>query len=177
MAIKVGNRNASITVKGADQKIILDLIGEISAELVAVVDEEIEGVFVAARDGWPGNPRDPDPRLYDSSRADESRRMRERQYRRGPRWADQTHDPKAGAPTRDPRGSWANLERETRIDLDQSEVIGRVWNDVSYGRFIKSVRLGGKSVFVELIRKPMNKAAKRLERRLAQTIADGVENG
>lgn len=177
MAIKVGSRNASITIAGADQKIILDFIGEMSAQMVRDVEEEVEKVYVSARDAWPGNPKDPDISLYDSSRATDSRRQRmARGGYRGPRWAP-IKNAENDAPTRDPRGSWANLQRETRIDIERSVIVGRVWNDVSYGKFIKAVRLGGKSVFVELIRKPMNKMKTRLTKTLLKTMADGFDNG
>ena len=59
MALRIGGKNASIILKGADQKIILDLIGEMSAALIAETEREIDAVHQAAQDGWPGNPKDP----------------------------------------------------------------------------------------------------------------------
>ena len=175
MALKIGSKNASITIRGADQKIILDLIGVVGKDLIAETKREIAMVHKAAQNGWPGNPNDPDPRLYDSSRASNSRRQRMAKYSRGPRWAPTT--PQRPDPGRDPRGSWANLEHEVRLDVDQSLLVGRVWNDVTYGKYIKAVRLGQKSVFVELIRKPMNKMKTRLAKALVRIITEGVNNG
>ena len=172
MALRIGGKNASIILKGADQKIILDLIGEMSAALIAETEREIDAVHQAAQDGWPGNPNDPDPRLYDSSRASNSRRQRAKQYGyNGPRWAPTT--PQRPDPGRDPRGSWANLQKEVRLDVEEGVLVGRIWNDVTYAKFIKAVRLGQKSVFVELIRKPMGKMKTRLTKSLVRILTEG----
>jgi len=176
MALKIGGKYASITLRGSDQKIILDLLGELSAELIAETEREINAVHKAAQDAWPGNPHDPDPRLYDSSRAHSSRRQRMAGAGYGsPQWAPPV--PNRPDPGRDERGSWANLQKEVRLDVEEGVLIGRIWNDVTYAKFIKAVRLGGKSVFVELIRKPMGKMKTRLAKSLVRILTEGIDNG
>lgn len=50
----------------------------------------------------------------------------------------------------------ASLQREVKVAPDLSSIRGRTFNDIEYGRFVKSPKLPGTgSAFVELLRKPM----------------------
>lgn len=163
MAIKVGNSKASITISGADQKIVLDLMDKASLGVLAEIEREIEKIYQDAYAEWP-KPGDP---LYDSSRSRQGAR-KVTQARTGIRpWIPPRTEPQSAE----------GLKREVLIDLNESAIAGRVWNDVKYAKFIKANILGGKSVFVELLRKPMNKAKTRMVKTLAKILIDELNDG
>ena len=60
---------------------------------------------------------------------------------------------------------------------DAETVEGFVFNDVDYAYYIKGRAQGGKSTYVELVRKPMKAAAERLVQDLGEAIVDEIERG
>lgn len=66
------------------------------------------------------------------------------------------------------------LQRFVAISSDHAHIRGTITNDVVYARFIRARNLGGKSPFVELLRKPMRAKAKELAVVLATDTANGL---
>lgn len=54
------------------------------------------------------------------------------------------------------------LRMEIVVAGDNSEVRGTITDPVTYAKYIKAKSLGGKSAFVEILRKPLQKRAKEL---------------
>jgi len=66
-----------------------------------------------------------------------------------------------------------DVERGVVVAPDFSLVTGFVRNDKTpYARFVKPLQIGGKSFFVELLRKPAREASARLAVDLAKILAD-----
>jgi hypothetical protein len=62
------------------------------------------------------------------------------------------------------------------LRLPDSETLeGFVYDDVDYAYFIKGKRQGGKSTYVELVRKPMRAAAEGLVSDLGQVVVNAIE--
>ncbi len=157
MAIKIGNAAANITIEGADQAWIVDLIEEHQTIALRVLEEEIKKIYDDAYEAWPK----PGSFLYNSSRS-----------AKGSRYARQRspHIKRRTEPA-----SAEGLEWEVRIDDGGAVLVGRVWNDVSYAKFIKANDLAGLSVFVELLRKPMGKLRRRLPKLVEEAISEASD--
>ena len=153
MALKIGNKAASMTIKGADQAILFEIIGAANEQIVKAMQAGIDKVAADAFEGWPKE-GEPD---YDSSRSINAKRQTLQRARGGRGWV-----PTKREPGTDERGSAFDLRHETVVNIELGSITGRVWNDNPHGKYIKANKLGNKSVFVELIRKPMNKLTKKL---------------
>ena len=151
MAVKVTG-----SLEGMSDAIVQQWIERIEGETIAELTERVETVYADARDNWP-QPGQPG---YDSSRS-----------RAASRWEGRTPFVRR----RTEESSRDGLRREVTMDGDVP--VGRVWNDVSYAKFVKANSLGGRSAFVVLLRTPMRalgrKMARSLEKRITKALNDG----
>lgn len=69
------------------------------------------------------------------------------------------------------------LQRHVTIAPDGARIVGSITNDVDYSRFIKARKLGGRSAFVELLRKPLRRRADELSTVLARQAASSLRGG
>lgn len=84
----------------------------------------------------------------------------------------------------DARSAWPVRTGRSRAALvsglrlpDADTVEGFVRNDVDYAFYIKGRQQGGKSTYVELVRKPMRRAADDIVAELGQAIVTEIERG
>lgn len=66
--------------------------------------------------------------------------------------------------------SKAGLTKQVRIEGDKTSILGTITDAVPYAKYIKARKLGGKSAFVELLRKPMKERASALAQVLGPLI-------
>lgn len=66
------------------------------------------------------------------------------------------------------------LQRWVTVTPDGMRIVGSITNDVDYARYIKAKKLGGRSAFVELLRKPLRKRADDLSTVLARQAATSL---
>jgi hypothetical protein len=158
MAIKIGNSKTGVTISGSDTQFIEQFIGKNAALVVALMEEEIEEVYVNAYDAWPK----PGAFLYNSSRSRKASRYQ--RMNKTPFILRRTEPESA-----------EGLKWEVRIDNGATLIVGRVWNNVSYAKFIKANELAGLSVFVELLRKPMGKLNTRFPKLVIAAIAEASD--
>ena len=119
---------------------------------------DIEKIYENAYDRWPkpGNPG------YDSSRSRDASRYTEKRERAFIR----------------PRKELASAQGLQRgVTAEEDTVRARIWNDVSYARFIKANSLGGRSAFLLLLESPMKRLAKRIAKSLGKRIAKELKDG
>lgn len=69
------------------------------------------------------------------------------------------------------------LEHLTSVSPDNKVIRGTITDDVPYARFIKAKSLGGKSAFVELLRKPLRERAKELVKVLGRVTNERLSHG
>lgn len=67
------------------------------------------------------------------------------------------------------------LERVTTVDVGEGTIRVSIRNTVEYAKYIKAKNLGGKSPFVELLRKPLVRVARDLARELVAVARSTVE--
>lgn len=67
------------------------------------------------------------------------------------------------------------LSWEMQIGVGADTIRARVFCTAEYGKYIKPKGMGGKTAFVEFLRKPKDKAAKKLAAALTQEMKDLIE--
>ena len=78
-----------------------------------------------------------------------------------------------GPDKRDRKGRHSKFElyHEVVIDTTKGLIRGRVWNEAPWSRYIKPKGLKGKSAFVELLRKPLQKRARVFVQQLGRYVS------
>jgi len=73
--------------------------------------------------------------------------------------------------------SKAGLRKQVRIEQGGGAIVGSITDAIPYAKYIKAKKLGGKSAFVELLRKPMQERAKALASVLSTQIVKTLTEG
>lgn len=71
-----------------------------------------------------------------------------------------------------PYHSISRFRQAVTITPDHSTVRGTITNDAPWARFVAPVNLWGRNGFVELLRKPMRKAHRRIATKVAKQAAE-----
>lgn len=69
------------------------------------------------------------------------------------------------------------LDRDVTVSTDLAKITGRVFDLVVYARYVRPRKLGGKSAFVELLRKPLKAEVKRIVAELVKRTPANLVGG